>query len=311
MAALYHWAKSSPADDFWLVFAITVLLAVAGFFAAFYFFSRKRTMENTPTSKIRSAAQGYVELQGRGKLLDGPPIIGPLTGRHCTWYSFQVQERRKSNNKTSWVTIEKGVSDQLFLIVDDTGKCVIDPEGASVTATVTDRWYGNNSRPTTGPGASRGFLNLRTGRYMYTEKRLHPGEQLYAIGLFNTVGGAGGEFDVDSGVKQLLQEWKRDSDSLLQRFDSNRDGEIDMQEWQAVRRQALSEVMAKHNEMQTAPPVNMLTRTRDRRRPFLLSAVPQEVLARRLGYWSAALILLFFSAGAFAVWILNVRMSVA
>lgn len=308
MSYLSDWALQSPADDFWLIVSILIVLAVAGFFGAFYFFSRKRTMENTPTSKIRSAAQGYVELSGHGRLLEGPPILAPLTGRYCTWYSYTIEEHRRSGKNSRWVNIENGVSDSLFLIVDDTGQCVIDPEGASVTAVESDTWYGNTQRPGTGPVAGGGFFSFRGGRYRYREQRMHPGDPLYAMGLFNTVGGAGGEFNVDADVRDLLKEWKSDSETHLREFDKNSDGEIDIHEWQQVREHALSEVLAKHNERKTAPPVNMLTRTRDRHRPFILSAVPQESLIRRYFYFSLGLITTFFIAGTFAVWCLNMRL---
>lgn len=309
MSSIYAWAQTSPADDFWLVASILVILAIAGFFGAFYCLSRKRTMENTPTSRIRSAAQGYVELQGLGKFLEGPPILGPLTGKYCTWYSYSIEAKRRSGKETRWVTVERGVSDQLFLIEDDTGQCVIDPDGASVTPGQSDTWYGKSSRPDSGPQTSSGFMNMRTGNYRYTEKRMHPGEALYAIGLFSSVGGAGGDFNMDADVRELLREWKQDSDRLIQRFDKDGDGELDMREWQNAREQAFAEVMARHSEMKTAPPVNMLTRTRDRRRPFILSAIPQEVMIKRLGYYSIGLILIFFTLGSLAAWIINIRIT--
>jgi len=80
---LILWAQSGPADDFWIAVTILIVSCITGFIGAFYFFSRKRMMENTPTSRIRSAAQGFVELEGTGLLLEGPPIIAPLSGMTC------------------------------------------------------------------------------------------------------------------------------------------------------------------------------------------------------------------------------------
>ena len=150
MSELHSWALTSPGDDFWMVIVIAVVAAVAGFFGAFYFFSRKRIMEDTPTSKIRSAAQGYVELAGHGKQMEGPPIVAPLTQKNCTWYSFRIERKRKSGKNTSWSTIESGRSEELFAIRDETGDCVIDPEGASVTTVEKDVWYGASARPSRG-----------------------------------------------------------------------------------------------------------------------------------------------------------------
>jgi hypothetical protein len=307
MSALSEWAKHSASDDFWLVAAIAIVVAVASFASAFYFFMRKRIMEDMPTSKIRSAAQGYIEVDGKGDLLEGPPIIGPLTGKTCTWYSYKIEERRRNNKNSNWTTIEKGKSEELFLIIDDTGECVIDPEGASVTPSEKDVWHGATTRPTQGPASKAGLLS--SGRYRYSESRLHPKEPLYAMGLFNTVGGAGDVFDPNSDVREILKEWKQNSEAMLAKFDTNKDSEIDMQEWQAVRAAALKEVMARHNERKVETPVNLLTRTRDARRPFLLSAVPQHSLIKRYQLYSAMLIMLFFTSGSFASWILKLRLT--
>ncbi len=307
MSPLSEWAKLSAADDFWMIVGILVCLTISGFIGAFYFFMRKRIMEDTPTSKIRSAAQGYVELSGRGDLMEGPEIIAPLTSKYCTWYSYKVEERRRSGKNSHWATVEKGKSDELFLIVDDTGQCVIDPEGASVTTTEKDVWYGNSAQPARGPATGGGLLS--SGRYRYTEKRLHPQETLYAIGLFNTVGGAGDVFDPESDVRAILKEWKQDTRTLLAKFDKNKDGEIDMEEWQTVREAALQEVMTKHGERKADAPVHLMARTRDKRRPFLLSSLPQHSLIRRYQMFSTALILLFFVSGAFVTWAINLRLA--
>jgi len=305
MDGIITWAHTAPPDDFWLVAGILILLTLGGFAGAFYYFLRKRIIEDTPTSLIRSAAQGYVELTGIGRFLDGPPIVSPLTGKHCTWYSWQIEERRRSGRRTRWVTVERGTSGELFQLEDETGACVIDPEGASVTATTRDIWYGSSARPTTGPGGG-GWLSA--GRYRYTEHRLLPGEPLYAIGLFQTVGGAGSEFNVDIDMRELLREWKQDSERLLRQFDRNSDGEIDVQEWEAVRKQAYREVMARHAERKTAEPMNLMAATQDRRRPYILSSVPQDDLVRRFHYRSIGLIILFFAAGAAATWIIGLRL---
>ncbi|MEX2352976.1 MAG: GIDE domain-containing protein, partial [Gammaproteobacteria bacterium] len=285
MYALSEWARSSPADDFWTFAAILVLASVGGFIGGFYFLLRKRAIENIPTSKIRSAAQGYLELTGHGQLLEGPQIIAPLTNTPCTWYSFSVQERRRSGKNSRWVTIEKGISDSLFLLIDDTGKCIIDPEGASVIPSVTDTWYGTTPRPRHGKKTGRSFLSR--GRYRYIEQRMHIGDDLYAIGLYKTVGGADGHFNINDEVIRLLREWKQDSESLLQQYDHNRDGKIDLQEWEAVREAAMNQVLTDHRELQSMPPVNIMGKTQDSRRPFILSAVPQDKLIKRYGYYAA------------------------
>lgn len=256
--ALKEWAKNGPADDFWF-WAIALLAAtIAGFFFAFNTVHRKRVIEDTPTSKIRSAAQGYLELVGHGQLMDGQPIVSPLTGKTCTWYEYKVEERRQTGKRNEWKTIRREVSDELFLLKDETGLCIIDPEGAHVTVANKDVWYGAQVSPigSTTPIRKSGKLqNFRVGftglgnqRYRYTEKLMHPGETLYAIGLYKTVGGAGATFDVNEDVRELIREWKTDTVALMKKFDKNNDGEICLQEWQGVRDEAYKHVMEKHSE---------------------------------------------------------------
>jgi hypothetical protein len=305
LAALSDWALTSLPDEFWFFTGIAMLASACGFFGGFYFFIRSRVLADTPTSRIRSAAQGYLELAGRGQLLEGPPIIAPLTGTHCTWYSYRIEEHRGSGKNSKWVTIEKGDSDSLFLIVDDTGKCVIDPEGATVIPSATDTWYGHTARPTRGRKLGGRYFG---GRFRYREMRMHPGDELYAIGLYKTVGGASTEINVNQQVAMLLKEWKADSRQMLQQYDHNKDGQIDIQEWQAVRDAALKHVLDQHKEIHAMPPVNIMGNTMDARRPFILSAVSQEKLIGRYYSYAGALLVLFFLAGAFASWAISLRL---
>ena len=307
MSVVSQWAQYSPPDDFWPIAILLIILSTIGFVLGFYYFIRMRVLQNIPTSKIRSAAQGYLELVGKGQLLEGPEIIAPLTGKICTWYSYTIQERRRSGKNNQWVTIDQGVSEGLFLIIDDTGKCVIDPDDASVVPSEANTWYGTSPRPVLGMPDRGKFMS--GGRYRYTEKRMHPGDNLYAIGFYQTVGGANSEINMNSEVIALIREWKTDSNLLLKKFDPNKDGRIDMHEWERVRKAALEEVIMRHDEFKATPPVNLLGDTNDIRRPYILSATPQDNLINSYKYYTCGLISLFFISGSFVTWILNLRFS--
>jgi hypothetical protein len=312
LAPATQWVKQSPADDFWTFAIILVLLTFGGFFGAFYFFLRKRIIEDTPTSKITSAAQGYVELSGIGKLIDGSIISGTLTGISCTWYSYSIEEYRKSGKNSHWVTIEQGISDDLFLLIDESGEAVIDPEDANVTPGFTDVWYGHSRHPEPGgdrSGKNNSLFSVGMGRYRYTEKRMHPEGKLYAIGLFDTVGGAGTELNTNNDVAHLLRDWKKNSEELLTRFDENKDRQIGMEEWQKVREAALKQIQNQHAEQKAAAPVHMLSKTCDSRRPFLLSALPQSDLVKRYSWYATGLIVMFFVTGILATWMIGARLS--
>ncbi len=318
MGVVADWVRSAPADDFWFWAIALVAASVASFIAAYVYFYRKRLFEDTPTSLIRSAAQGYVELNGIGLLLEGPPIVAPLTGTTSTWYKFSVEEKRGSGKNSRWVTIRNGTSDDLFLLRDQTGDCVVDPEGAKVTPAETDIWYGSTPTPESRPRARKkkskmskwtSNFSVGIGRYRYTEHRMHPDDRLYAIGLFRTEGGAGGNFDINADVRELLKEWKQDAETMLSRFDKNKDGEICMEEWQQARETALAEVQKQHAEEKIAMPTNLIGKTCDRRRPFILSAVEEDDLVKSYALYYRFGKIMFFVCGALATWLITLRLS--
>lgn len=301
------WVQSAPADEFWPAAALLGIFCLVSLVQGFLFLLRKRMIEDIPTSRVRSAAQGYVELEGHCELMDGPPILSPLTGSHCVWYQYSIEERRGSGKNRRWVKLESARSSDLFLLVDATGQCVIDPDGACVTAAVNEKWYGPNrdSKPRT----TGSHWLIPGGRYRFREARLHPGDPLYAIGLFETVGGAGSGTDHQNMLRGILREWKADSEMLLQRFDKDRNGEIGLDEWKAVRAAAWQEVLKHHAELQTAEPVHTLTATHDTRRPYLLSALPQFDLVKRYQFYMFALFTLALASGGLVSWMATARLA--
>ncbi len=307
---LTTWARSGPTDEFWFWAIALIVFALVSFFFAFHYLHKKRTIEDIPTSRIRSAAQGYLELIGSSEVMEGQPIIAPLTGSHCSWYQFTVEEKVKTNNRSDWKTIRKGTSDELFLIRDETGDCVVDPEGAHVVVVSKDTWYGNQVTPMRKPlTTGRQWLSVSSGRYRYTEKRLGIGEHLFAIGLFKTTGGSGAKLNVNDDVRELIREWKQDSERLLKKFDGNGDGEISMEEWQQVRDAAYKEVQENHRQQKTLPPVHLMSRTRDKRRPFILSAVPEEELTSKFHWYSLFCFSAFVAAGSSSAWLIVLRLA--
>ena len=106
---------------FWAGTALLIALSLLSLYLIFHFYHRKRVISDTPTSKIRSAAQGYVELEGEGLLLKGDSRRSPISGLSCLWYKFKVEKRVVSydsngHRRTRWKTIDRGVSESLFLI---------------------------------------------------------------------------------------------------------------------------------------------------------------------------------------------------
>jgi hypothetical protein len=174
---------SMDTPDFVGIAVFLGVFTLIAFLTAFHSLRRARLIEDLPTSKIRSAHQGYVELEGYAMPYEERGMqVSPLEGRDCVWWKYKVQERRSSGRgKTRWVTIDKGRSLTPFVVEDDTGRCVVRPEGANARVNLSRTWYGATPRPA--HGAAGGSL---MGRYRYKERVILAGERLYALGRFAT-----------------------------------------------------------------------------------------------------------------------------
>lgn len=273
--AFRELARTLDPAEAWFVVAIAAALAAFLLWQAFRALKRARVVEDTPTSLIRSAAQGYCELFGHGELLPGAPIRAPLTGRTCLWWEYSVEEKVRSGKNTHWRVLEQDVSGSLFALDDPTGRCVVDPDGAEVIGPEVRTWYGDGPRPMTGP--DHGARWSLGHRYRYKESVIHPETQLLAIGMFETHADPHTSSDAQREVALKLAEWKRDQDRLLARFDADGDGRIDVHEWEAARREAQREVGGELAERALAAGVDLMREPRDGR-PYILTTYDQETL---------------------------------
>lgn len=248
-------------------------MALVSFFAWMGNFRRYRQVHDLPTSKVAAAAQGYVELFGRSVPIADSPVLAPLSGLPCCWYRYS-SERKTSDNK--WQHVDSGESIAHFLLMDDTGQCVVSPDGAEVLYPRKSTWTQGDSR--------------------YTEWLFLPQGHLYAIGEFRTTGGAQLELDEGKDVSHLLTDWKKDQARLLERFDSDRSGALDLREWEAARLDARREVQKEHAEIRSGDGVHLLCKPADGR-VFLLAGELPERIGKRFAFWSWMHLMLFMGAG--------------
>ncbi|MHB8729705.1 MAG: GIDE domain-containing protein [Sulfuricaulis sp.] len=298
--------------------AVTVLAAGSAYcsWRTWRHVSDIRLIQDTPTARIRSAPQGYVELEGLGKLMDGPPIIAKLSGLPCVWFRYKIEELvtaaggRGSNSR--WETIDRGESTETFWLQDDTGRVVVDPEGAEITPRHKDVWRSGSSLAGIAyPGYVRSFLTSSAGgrRYRFTEERINSGERLYALGQLKNISSYTSMPTVDEDVRALLDDWKKDQPALLQKFDLDHNGKIDQTEWMLARAQARREVMKSRTETTRnfTDGLNLLGPTHDRARPYILSAFTQSELARRYRLRAMAYAAGCFLLGLATVWVFNAK----
>lgn len=240
-------------------------------------FRRNRAIADLPTSKVASAAQGYVELYGRtpsdAEFL-APNKMGSLP---CVWYR-QVIYRKTANDK--WQEISRETSDNIFALEDGSGRCLIDPQHAEVISSNTRTWY--------------------QGDYKHVEEHLFPLDHLYALGEFATLGGASSHLDLKQDIAELLASWKKNQSELLQRFDLSGDGQIDLREWGLARRAATREVERQHRDLRQQPGVHVM-RAPANGALYLLSNLSPQQLGRKYVLWGWFHLAVFFGAGAAAV----------
>jgi hypothetical protein len=298
-----------PSEQFMLLLALALLTAIAAAWMLRRSHRHYRFIEDTPTARIRSAPQGYVELEGQGELLAGEPIISPLSARHCLWFRYQIDQREttydsRGQKRESWRRIEGGISRHLFGLNDGTGLCIIDPDGADVTPDQRQRWYGHSLYDRRPPLKRRHWL-AQPQRYRFSEQLILPESHLYAIGEFATLHSHEAESEPEEEMRRLLSEWKRDRAALMARFDRNGDGVIDQEEWQAARDAARTEATRQASTMPTSA-INMLRQPASRQ-PFLISTLDQAALVRRLKWQSIGWLLLLVVALLSAILMWQIR----
>ncbi|MBD2858116.1 hypothetical protein IB286_03780 [Spongiibacter sp. KMU-158] len=282
-----------------LGFAIVACL-VAAFFG-FVQLKKARIIEDTPTSKIRSAHQGYVELMGISKnLVAESPLLSPLSGTNCIWFSYKIERYETSGKNKHWRTLESRSSERPFLLDDSTEPCYIMPSRADVSTFRKSTWYGNERYPSAGKTSS----SLFGRRYRYTEHLLCEDDLLYAIGLFQTRHPPSSLAQSRQRMAEILSEWKQDYDRLVARFDRNGDGEIDLVEWDLARQEA--QRAAEREQRKTAAetkPIHTLSYSPSRHQPFILATSEPESLSRRFRWQALGLFLVSSAALAGATWI--------
>jgi hypothetical protein len=241
---------------------------------------RYRQIHDLPTSRVASAAQGYVELLGQARALPGKQILSRLSRSPCCWYSYQIEEK-SSNDK--WQTVDSGRSEEDFLLVDDTGQCVISPKGAEVLTHDHRQW--------------------QEGSHRYSEWLLPGKTVLYAIGDFSTGSAAPAMARSErADVGALLAEWKKNEQRLRERFDLDQDGKVDLKEWGLARLQAQREVRKQHAESRSlaVEGVHVLRKPGDGRLFLLANEMPDK-LGARYRFWSWAHLAIFIGAGSAAL----------
>jgi hypothetical protein len=180
--AMYSVRSGSAPDPFSLLRS-PVLWGIAGigigvsfFFRGFPFLKRKHLIQDTPTSTVRGASIGAVEVSGT---VVGPyTLISPLSEADCLYYHAIARgssgEEKNAKEETLYVP---------FFLDDGTGRVMVDPRGAEIELqpSVDDEYS-----PSSGDAFTRHFLVRHGISSEYPahlqEYCIRPGDQLFVLG---------------------------------------------------------------------------------------------------------------------------------
>lgn len=271
--------------------------SVLGLVAWLAALKRYLAIADTPTAVLRGVAQGYVELTGTCRAIPYADLLCPGKAPPCVWYYAIITYKRRRSGDPEY---RFECSHETFLIEDGTGECVIDPRHAEVLSVHQVSWEDAHA--------------------LYEVRYLLPGDRLYAIGDMRTLRAADGTLTRSGDLSAMLRlewkqerrsadlsavlrEWKQDRAVLVQRFDTDSDGDVDLQEWQGAVAAAEREVDARHREPRPKPDLHMM-RAPDDGRPYLLSNRHPDHLRRRYKCWAWIHLTVFVATFVWAMTVL-------
>jgi hypothetical protein len=259
------------------------------FFWGFMRLRRKRKIENIPTSTVRGLAMGLVELIGKAK--KRTRLISPLSAAECVFYRYTVERYRKRGRHSEWVTIAKGDSTAISFWLDDgTGRILVFPQGCESLMAVDYEFRTGLGKPLPSPlthfmeqnGLSyKGLFGNHPLRFK--EWFILEDETLYVLGTATTTGSDEYLRNYNQRLTERLEALKSDPKELSQ-VDLNKDGEISVEEWNAVVLRIEKELIEEQlNEPRLQERIETLI-GKGANEVFIISDSSQKALLRRLSY---------------------------
>jgi E3 Ubiquitin ligase len=113
------------------VFALLgVVVGIYLFFRGFRLLARKRLIEATPRSAIRSAAMGQVEVTG--KIVGPYMLISPFSQLECFYYRARAWRYEGEGNSRRRKKVAEETLCVPFFVEDETGRLMVDPRDAEL-----------------------------------------------------------------------------------------------------------------------------------------------------------------------------------
>lgn len=174
---------------FYLCFGIVA--GIIGFFRGFVLRTKKKLIENIPTSTVRAIAIGLVEVQGTAQKFR-ETVRTPFSKMESVFYHYKIEEYRSSGKRGNWETLKEFATPDWFYLEDATGKVLINPVSAELFLN-KDRTFqlgafgANADTQAFEQGlmelgiSPHGFMNFDK-RLRCTETYIAPGDAVYIMG---------------------------------------------------------------------------------------------------------------------------------
>ena len=234
------------------------ILLVGGLISGSYTYTRRREILDTPSARIHSAAQGYVELVGRCGLPNGiePVGFGPLPP--CVWYRVRVIARDRNLDGYRAYGSRYRQEQVPLLLKDGDQECIVDWQEADLRTSKVHDW--------------------REGRTRYRAWYIEVNDPLYATGQFITIVG-----ENRLSTDRVVDKWQHDPLKYRARLD--RDGSVDAGERRAVLEAEDQEDERRLVPHRPGPPRHVMLAPADGRPYVITNDDPEKMVTayRRLG----------------------------
>ncbi len=263
----------------------------------------KRLLENTPRSKIRSAAIGLVDLSGVAR--QRKPLKSPVSNIDCCWWECTVEELESNGRESRWVTVKKMGAYEIFYLEDPTGRVLVNPQGAEFHIVTHNSDLDSTSQSQLGPLLST--WDLDTTSWWGGSRRMRIREQtipefspLFVLGDLVSV--AGPIIDSHALFNEHVRALKADPQKMVA-AGLMVAGVLDPEKWDAFvdkeKDSFLKEELARQSSMLDAEKTVVQAPAQG---PFVVSTQSQEELVKSFSWFAPLGIVGGIALSAGGVW---------
>lgn len=176
---------------------------------------------------------GPIEFVGTATSLEAYGTVrSGLTGERCLLYEYELEEAEQTQHGESWNEVVSGSDAVPFVIGDETGRVLADPNGAT---TILEREFDERLEPGDGPSGdvatflarsevdrTHGTIDIGITEITYgddqrfRERRIHEGETVYVAGVADR---RVGDYDIGFGGPDAVVRAREDRGRLRRFFD--------------------------------------------------------------------------------------------